>query len=137
MSAGFYETAKSLLAKDEIITPGSPLYETESSVMAVQKQRSPKFIIRPTSVESLQRVLPHLASADLDFAVRSQGYGSSSAKDVVLSMSAFEEFEFDGENEIVTLGAGQPWSSYYENMERVAPNYTGLIQFWSSLSVKH
>ena len=41
-------------------------------------------------------------------------------------MTAFDDFEFDRENEIVTLGAGQTWEEYYKKMEAIAPDYAGM-----------
>jgi FAD/FMN-containing dehydrogenase len=52
------------------------------------------------------------------------GVGSSSARDVVVSVRNFREFTFDRENEILTIGAGSLWSEYYEQMKAVAANYS-------------
>ncbi|KIW87500.1 uncharacterized protein Z519_11823 [Cladophialophora bantiana CBS 173.52] len=56
-------------------------------------------------------------------AVLSSGYGSVSARDVVISMEFFDEFDSDNENGILTLGAGQLWRDYYDKMEREAPDH--------------
>lgn len=53
------------------------------------------------------------------------GAGSSSAKGVLVSTRALREFEFDRENEVVTIGAGCIWSEYYEKMSQEAPEYSG------------
>lgn len=58
-------------------------------------------------------------------AIRSSGYGSASARDVLISMAAFDEFDFDRDSEVLTLGAGLLWRNYYEKMEQVAPEYHG------------
>ena len=42
-------------------------------------------------------------------------------------MTAFDTFEFDRENEIVTLGAGQTWGEYHKKMEAATPDYAGII----------
>jgi len=75
----------------------------------------------------LSHILAYLSKTSLDFAVRSQGFGSSSAKDVLISMTAFNGFEFDRENKVVTVGAGQTWESYYIKMEEMAPEYAGTV----------
>ena len=75
------------------------------------------------NVESLSKALSYLSKTDLDLAVRSQGVGSASAKDVLISMTAFDDVDFDRENEVVTVGAGQSWGEYYEKMDRIAPEY--------------
>ena len=117
----------SLLHADEIIEPLSPSYRSESLTWAAQKDRHPRLVLRPKTVKSLSTILAYLSTTPLEFAVRSQGFGSSSAKDVLISMTAFDGFDFDRENEIVTVGAGQTWEDYYKKMEQVAPEYNGTL----------
>ena len=45
----------------------------------------------------------------------------------MISMTAFDHFDFDRENEVVTVGAGQTWEEYYKKMEEVAPEYNGIL----------
>lgn len=116
---------QSLVDADEILLPNSPLYARESRTWAVNRNQQPKVLIRPKSIDSLSKTLAYLSTTNLKFAVRSQGFGSASAKDVIISMTAFDEFHFDKENMSVTLGAGQPWRDYYTKMEEAAPEYTG------------
>lgn len=117
---------KTLLKAEEIIEPSSPSYHSESLTWAAQKNLHPRLVVRPTTSSALSKTLAYLSQTPLDFAVRSQGFGSSSAKDVLISMTAFDGFEFDRENEVVTVGAGQAWEEYYKKMERVAPDYAGM-----------
>lgn len=42
----------------------------------------------------------------------------------MVSVRNFKEFEFDRENEVLTIGAGSLWSEYYEQMKAVAPEYS-------------
>ena len=124
----------SLLSKDETIRPGDPSYEEESKTWSAGKNLHPKLIVRPASIESLSTVVKHLSQSSLKFDVRESGVGSSSSEDVVILTRAFNDFEFDRENELVTLGAGALWSEYYEQMEKVAPEYTGnmdIIHSWT------
>ena len=118
---------KSLLHPEEIIEPSSPSYRSESLPWAAQKDLHPRLVVRPTTLQSLSAVLAHLSKTPLEFGVRSQGFGSSSAKDVLISMTAFDGFEFDRENEVVTVGAGQTWEEYYKKMEKAAPEYNGTF----------
>ena len=118
---------KSLLSPEEIIEPSSASFHAESVTWAAQKNLHPRLVIRPTSVESLSTALAYLSNSTLEFGVRSQGFGSSSAKDVLISMTAFDRFDFDRENEVVTVGAGQTWEEYYKKMEQVAPEYNGIL----------
>lgn len=117
---------KNLLHPEEIIEPSSPSYRSESLTWAAQKYRHPRLVVRPTTLKSLSNTLAYLSTTPLEFGVRSQGFGSGSAKDVLISMTAFDGFEFDRENEVVIVGAGQTWEEYYKKMEEVAPEYNGI-----------
>ena len=125
MAPGEIEHLKSLLEPSEIISPNASNYAAESLPFATNKDRNPLLVIRPKSVESLSKAVAYLANSSLDFKVRSQGFGSASAKDVVISLTAFDQFEFDRENETLLLGAGQSWTDYYKKMEENAPEYSG------------
>lgn len=114
----------SLLSPSEIINPDAKTYAFESLPWAAQHQKHPALVIRPQTIESLSKVVAFLSSTDLAFAVRGHGYGNSSAADVLISMTAFDSFDFDRENKTVTLGAGQPWASYYQRMDEMAPDWT-------------
>ena len=118
---------KTFLNASEIIEASPPSYRAESLPWAAQKNFPPRLVVRPTTLSSLSNILAYISQTTLDFAVRSQGFGSSSAKDVLISMTAFDGFEFDRENEVVTVGAGQTWGEYYKKMEEVAPDYAGRL----------
>ena len=121
-------TLKSLLLHSEIITPDdASSYHEESKVWAQQRYQHPKLIVRPSSLESMSKAVKFLGESSLDFRVRNGGAGNASATDVVLSSRAFKSVEFDGQTEVVYLGAGALWAEYYEEMERVAPEYTGVV----------
>ena len=126
MAADHFTHLSSLLDPSEVISPTSPSYVQESQPWAVQKDRKPTLVIRPKTVHSLSKAVAYLSSIDLEFSARSQGFGSASAKDVLISLTAFDEFSFDREQEVVTLGAGQTWADYYEKMEKEAPDWTSL-----------
>ena len=119
------EHLKSLLAADEVLEPGSAEYVTESTPWASQHNKHPAIVIRPKTVESLSLALSYLNTTRLDFDVRSQGYGSASAKDVLISTSAFDQFDLDLDARVLTLGAGQRWQDYYDKMDEFAPEWTG------------
>ncbi|KAL4914005.1 hypothetical protein BDW62DRAFT_205053 [Aspergillus aurantiobrunneus] len=113
----------SLLNPDEIITPKSPDYTKCIQTWAAQKQLHPRIVVWPTSVECLSRVISHLYSADLDFAIYGHGFMSASANDVLVNMAAFNDFHFDKHSELVTVGAGQAWRDVYRKLRNVAPEY--------------
>ncbi|KAJ5558518.1 hypothetical protein N7535_008733 [Penicillium sp. DV-2018c] len=113
----------SLLEEDEVLTEESEEYKANSQPWAAQKDQKPPLVIRPTSVKSLSTVVARLYSSDIDFAIRGHGFSSASAKDVIVSMTAFDDFEFDTKEEWAVVGAGQTWSEVYDKMEKVAPDF--------------
>lgn len=119
------ESILSFLTPSEAINPASPLYARESQVWSAQKNKHPKLVARPQTIETLSKLLRALNDSDLDFNVRSGGCGSASASDVLISMSAFDGFEFDREKEVVTVGAGQVWRDVDRKVEEQAPGYSG------------
>jgi hypothetical protein len=113
---------RSLLSTSEYILPSSPSYAAESSVWATHRDLHPQVVVRPTSLTSLITTVKFLAAhPSLSYNVRSRGFGSASASDVLISMTAFDEFSYDVRNKTVTLGAGATWGQFYEEMEKVAP----------------
>ena len=116
----------SLLSPDELIEPDSPSYTAESTTWASQQNRHPAIVVRPKTVEALSRVLVYLNNTDLELDVRSQGYGNASSKDVLISTSAFDQVHIDEAERVVTLGAGQRWSNYYDKMQEIAPDWTSM-----------
>ncbi|PYI21644.1 FAD-binding domain-containing protein [Aspergillus violaceofuscus CBS 115571] len=124
--ADSFATLRSLLQADEIITSNSPDYEARAQTWAAQKHARPRLVLRLTSIESLSRVLAFLYRTRLDFAIYGQGFSSASAKDVVVNMSGFDDFHFDAQGEVVTVGAGQTWSDVYRKLADAAPEY-GIV----------
>jgi FAD/FMN-containing dehydrogenase len=117
-----------LLPPEDIIRPSSRLYAAESSTWSLAKQQHPRLVIRPSTVTSLAACVRYLASTDLHWKVRSQGFGSASAIDVLVSLTAFDQFSFHQENEkqgVAVVGAGQSWGDYYRKMEGAAPGWSG------------
>ncbi|KAL4880158.1 FAD-binding domain-containing protein [Aspergillus karnatakaensis] len=121
-----FSILQSILQPTEILNPDSPDYHSSSQTWAFQKQHKPRLILRPQTVESLSKAISYLYTTDLDFAIYSHGFMSTSAKDVLVNASAFEDFHFDRESETVTIGAGQTWSDVYRKLEAVAPEY-GIV----------
>jgi FAD/FMN-containing dehydrogenase len=126
LSLPIQELADSL-SLDEVITPSSQLYAELTRTWAAQKNLKPHLVVRPKDLNSLSRVIAFLGTSDLDFAVRCAGMGSTSARDVLVSMSAFDGFEFDRQSETITIGAGQTWAEVDNKMDELAPGYAGMI----------
>lgn len=76
---------------------------------------------------NLSRVLLHSSeNSELDFKARCCGVGSASDKDVLISLAAFDSFEFDRTTEIITVGTGRVWGEVDRKMEEFAPGYAGV-----------
>lgn len=116
----------------EIVEVSSPEYIAHTQPWSASKDRKPRLVLRPTSIASLSGIVSFLSDKELDYKVRCQGFGSSSATDVVISLAAFDNFEINREGEYVLLGAGGSWSTYYENMHAVAPDWTSKWTDWHS-----
>ena len=110
----------------EVLTSSSPNYISNTQTWSTAKDKKPRLVLRPTTIESLSKIISYLQNTNLNYAVRSQGFGSASAKDVLISLSAFNDFEFNKEEEFVILGAGGNWRGYYDRMEAVAPDWTSM-----------
>lgn len=118
-----FKVLHSLLHANEIISPDSPDYLPSTQTWAAQKQETPSLVIRPTLIDTLSKTLAYLYTTNLDFAIYGHGFSSASSKDVLINMSAFDDFHFDPHSELVTIGAGQTWASVYQKLDKVAPGY--------------
>ena len=112
-----------LVSPSEYFYPDSPSYTSESQTWSQHRNEQPAIVIRPQTISTLSAVIKYLASTTLDYKIRSQGFGSASARDVVISMTAFNGFSYDSEAQTVTLDAGNTWRRFYEEMEKVAPKH--------------
>jgi FAD/FMN-containing dehydrogenase len=118
-------TFSSFLGTDEIIEPSSPNYYKETQVWSAHKNLHPKLVVRPKSIASLSKILRTINETDIEFTVRGGGCGSTSTRGVLISMSTFDSFEFNQEDETVTIGAGQLWRDVDRKVEQLAPGYSG------------
>ena len=116
-----------MLDPEEILSPGSEEYIASSTCWVANLDRKPELVLQPRSLEALQRAIEFLCGSSLDFAVRSTGVGSSSAGDVIVSLSEFNAFSFNPDEETVLLGAGQKWGNVYRRLEDEAPGYAGKL----------
>ena len=123
--AEFRSAMENILSPEEVLDESSPSWEIETQAWSAQLDRQPLIALRPSSLESLQSVMKPLYNSGLDFAIRTSGTGSSSAKDVILSMSAFNNFEYNHEQQVAIVGAGQLWGDVDRRMQQEAPGYAG------------
>ncbi|KAK5106680.1 hypothetical protein LTS08_000801 [Lithohypha guttulata] len=113
-----------LVDPSEVIAATHADYISNTQAWSTSRDKKPRLVLRPKSVASLSGIVAFLSKRDLDYKVRSQGFGSASATDVLISLSAFDDFEFNKEEEYVILGAGGSWAGYYDRMDAVAPDWT-------------
>ena len=121
------EQIRTVLNADERIEPGDPQYVKESQVWAAHKNLHPQLVARPKSIETLSTLLKTLNGTDVESNVRGGGCGSASSRGVLISMSAFDNFSFDKDEETVTVGAGQLWRHVDQKVEKHAPGYSGAF----------
>lgn len=84
---------------------------------------------------SLQTIVQYLCKSTLDFSIRSGGLGSSSAKDVVVSMTAFNKVVFNPEDETVLVGAGQTWGEVDRKLAELAPGYADMLSILGAVDM--
>ena len=117
---------QALLSSEEIVTKDSPNYAEESATWAVQKNKHPKSVVIPKTIEALSKVIAYANTTNLDIAIRCTGIGSASAEDVIISLSAFKSFSFDPTEETITFGAGHCWGEIDQKVEEQAPGYASV-----------
>lgn len=118
------ERLKAHLDTSEIHLPGTAEYLAQSLLWSQHADATPKLVITPSSLPSLQECVKLLyADGALDFAVRNTGTGSASARDVILSTHGFKSFSFSAASETATLGAGLDWSEVEVKMAAEAPGW--------------
>ncbi|KAK5230537.1 hypothetical protein LTR47_007391 [Exophiala xenobiotica] len=120
------EDIKILLSPEEIVLPESPEYDDQSRTWAAQWNKKPRLVVKPKDVGTLSTLMQHLDKSDLDISVRCTGIGNASAKDVLVSLSAFKSFSFSREDETITFGAGHDWGEIDRKVEEQAPGYAAV-----------
>jgi FAD/FMN-containing dehydrogenase len=117
-----------LLPSSDIITPGSDhlRYKQLTTFWAAQINLNPRAVVVPSDSDRLSRVVEYLYNnTELDFAFRGHGYTSLPTKDILISLEHMNEFSYDAKEQTITVGAGQPWTEVYEQIETHAPNFAG------------
>lgn len=121
------DTINTVLRPSELIDPSTDQYKSESQTWQAHRNLHPKVLARPRSVETLAALIACLAASDLDWAIRCQGIGDASARDVLVSLMAFNDFAFDDQNESIVIGAGMTWGEVEKKLEEEAPGYQGMF----------
>ncbi|KAK6005771.1 hypothetical protein QM012_007413 [Aureobasidium pullulans] len=126
MNVSDLDTIDTILSPSELIDPATDQYKSESQTWQAHRNLYPKVLARPKTVQTLAALVAFLAASDLDWAVRCQGIGDASAKDVLISLMAFDEFAFDVQNESIMIGAGLTWGQVEKKLEEQAPGYQAV-----------
>lgn len=125
MKASDFDTINTILTPSELIDPSTDQYRSESQTWQAHRNLRPKVLARPNSIETLAALVAFLAASDLDWVVRCQGIGDASARDVLISLMAFDGFAFDAQSENIVIGAGMTWGEVEKRLEEQAPGYQG------------
>lgn len=120
------DTINTILSPSELIDPSTNQYKSESQTWQAHRNLRPKVLARPKYIETLAALIAFLAASDLNWAVRCQGIGDASARDVLISLMAFKNFEFDAQSESIVIGAGMTWGEVEKKLEEEAPGYQGM-----------
>ena len=117
----------------KVVTPEQQEYVKNSKPWSLAYDKFPSIVLIPESLEELQGIVRILNRHDeIDFATRGRGCGSSSAKDVIISMSAaawqgIELVDDDGAGSvIVEVGAGTDWGDVDRGVGKLAPGHVGM-----------
>ena len=104
-------------------TPEQAQFKAEAAPWSIWADRKPRLVVTPADLSTLETVVKYLYTSKLDFAIRNTGTGGSSARDVIVSMQGFKQFEFDPATEIATVGAGLAWGELDNLVEARAPGH--------------
>ncbi|OTB15926.1 hypothetical protein K445DRAFT_317555 [Daldinia sp. EC12] len=85
--------------------------------------KTPACIFQPAAAEDLQKVIPKLVEGNVNFAVRSGGHSPSPGaanidKGVLIDLSKFNAVDYDAENKVASIGAGQKWENVYRQLDQ-------------------
>ncbi|KAI5204140.1 FAD binding domain-containing protein [Aureobasidium subglaciale] len=126
MSSSTLDAVRELLSPSEIVKSSLDQYISESQTWQAHRNLHPKLLVRPTSLASLSRLVAFLSPSSLDWAVRCQGIGDASARDVLISLAGFKSLDFDSETESILVGGGMTWGEVEERLEEQAPGYQAV-----------
>ncbi|KAH0363446.1 cysteine desulfurase, partial [Aureobasidium melanogenum] len=126
MNASSLDHMNTILSPSELIDPSTDQYQSESQTWQAHRNLHPKILAGPKSIKTLAVLIAFLTTSDLDWAVRCQGIGDASARDVLISLMAFDDFAFDAQNETIVIGAGMTWGEAEKKLEEEAPGYQAL-----------
>lgn len=112
-----------------IAQPGSEEYDlsNNSYFSAFENELKPSYIARPSNAESVQSLIkaldPHVTSGEVQVAVRGGGHtpfaGSANINGgVTIDLRALKGVALSEDKSIVTIGAGETWTSVYHELEK-------------------
>ena len=117
---------QALLSPAEVVSRGTPSYEDKSKTWAIQANQHPAIVVAPKDVETLSKIISYATKTSLRIGIRCTGIGNASAKDVLISLSAFKSFSFEPTEETITFGAGHDWGEIDQKVEEQAPGYAAV-----------
>lgn len=91
---------------------------------------SPTCIFLPENVVELQAALPIIVDANASFAIRSGGHmpvphAAAISAGILIDLSLFGGTQYDAENNVVIIGAGQRWGDVYPELDKYEVTVAG------------
>ncbi|KAH8919340.1 FAD-binding domain-containing protein [Atractiella rhizophila] len=120
----FISVIKQHLQPASILLPNSPEFASYTTQWSLdQSTVQSNLVLVPKDQVELSTTIKLLYDSPFSFSVRSGGIAGSQNVDIVLSMKAFDGFEWDEKEKTVLVEGGQNWRTVYQKMEKFAPDY--------------
>ncbi|KAH7318407.1 hypothetical protein B0I35DRAFT_460820 [Stachybotrys elegans] len=136
LDAQTLQTLKSILSNDSILYEGTEEYEAANSsyFSAFANEVKPALILKPQTTEQVQQLIralrQHPDSGDCGIAIRGGGHNPSGRAanvqgGITVDMRDFKGVSLNQDKSIVSIRAGETWSSVYQELEKFNITTTG------------
>lgn len=112
------------LSPNDLITRDHDDYSRHTATFSASANCQPAVVLIPSCADSLAEMMRFLYKSDLDFHIRGRGFKSPSARDVIVSLLGFTDFDYDAEKKLATIGVGMTWAEAAERMKELDPEYS-------------
>ncbi|RKK85544.1 hypothetical protein BFJ71_g14142 [Fusarium oxysporum] len=112
------------LSPNDLITRDHDDYSRHTATFSANANCQPAVVLIPSCADSLAEMMRFLYKSDLDFHIRGRGFKSPSARDVIVSLLGFTDFDYDAEKKLATVGVGMTWAEAAERMKELDPEYS-------------
>ncbi|KAJ9416827.1 hypothetical protein QL093DRAFT_2103080 [Fusarium oxysporum] len=94
------------LSPNDLITRDHDDYSRHTATFSASANCQPAVVLIPSCADSLAEMMRFLYKSDLDFHIRGRGFKSPSARDVIVSLLGFTDFDYDAEKKLATVVVG-------------------------------